>query len=101
MRGLFMRWILPLLSLALVHSAFGEIAVYTGLLSVDNVSTSGRPTLVRVANVVDLSTGQVVTVGLTGGKHDYSYAVGPEVDYVIAKTTDGRGHGVTALAQAS
>ncbi|HEV7405433.1 MAG TPA: autotransporter-associated beta strand repeat-containing protein [Chthoniobacteraceae bacterium] len=96
-----MRWILPLLSLALVHSAFGEIAVYTGLLSVENVSTPGRPTLLRVADVIDLSTGKIVTVGLTGGRTDFSYAVGPEVDYVIAKTDDSRGHGVTVIAQAS
>src|SRR4051812_43825774 len=101
MRGLPMRWILPLLSLALVHSACGEIAVYTGLLAVENVSTTGRPPLLRVADVIDLSTGKVITIGLTGGRTDFSYAVGPEVDYIIAKTTDGRGHGVTAIAQAS
>jgi autotransporter-associated beta strand protein len=96
-----MRWILPFLSLALLPSAFGEIAVYTGVMTVQNASTTGKPSLVRVADVIDLATGKIVTVGLTGGRTDFSYVVGPEVQYVIAKTNDGHGHGSTALAQAS
>lgn len=96
-----MRWILPLLSLALLPSAFGEIAVYTGLQVVQNASNPGGSSIVRVADVIDLSTGTIVTVGLSGGHTDLSYAVGPEVQYVVAKTTDGHGHGLTAFAQAS
>jgi autotransporter-associated beta strand protein len=96
-----MRWILPVLVLALVPSAFGEIAVYTGALSVQNVSIPGVSSLVRVADVIDLSSGKIVTIGLSGGRTDLSYALGPEVQYVVAKTNDGHSHGVTAFAQAS
>lgn len=96
-----MRWILPLLTLAIVAPAHAERAVYTGSLKVQNLANPTAPSVVRVAEVIDLETGKLVTVALTGTKLNFSFNVGSEVESVIAKATDAKKRSTTAFAQAA
>jgi hypothetical protein len=95
-----MRWILPLLSFSLISSALAERAVYTGSLKVQNLA-SPASNVVRVAEVIDLESGKIVTVALTGTKLNFTFNVGSEIECVIAKAVDAKGHSATAFAQAA
>src|SRR4051812_49136478 len=57
---LFMRWLLPLLSLAAIQPVFGELAVYTGSLNTQNGGLPGASSSTRVTQVIDLETGRFV-----------------------------------------
>ncbi|HEV7405432.1 MAG TPA: autotransporter-associated beta strand repeat-containing protein [Chthoniobacteraceae bacterium] len=96
-----MRWILPLLSLAVVTPALAERAVYTGSLKAQNLANPSASNVVRVAEVIDLETGKIVTVALTGTKLNFTFNVGSEVECVIAKAVDAKKHATTAFAQAA
>src|SRR4051812_16873619 len=96
-----MRWILPLLSLAVVTPALAERAVYTGSLKVQNLANPSASSVVRVAEVIELGTGKIVTVALSGTKLDFTFNVGSEIECVVAKAADAKGRSSTAFAQAA
>lgn len=96
-----MRWIAPFISLAMISSAWAERAVYTGSLKAQNLAYPSASSVVKVAEVIDLETGKIVTVALSGTKLNFTYNVGSEVACVIAKATDAKKRSTTAIAQAA
>lgn len=90
-----------LLSLALVCPALAERAVYTGSVKVQNLANPSASSVVRIAEVIDLESGKIVTVALTGTKLNFTFNVGTETECVIAKAADAKGHSTTAFAQAA
>src|SRR4051812_27354558 len=96
-----MRWILPLLSLALAPLAHGDIAVYIGnaTTQISGGSDSSLKSS-RAIQVIDLATGKYRAVVFSGAPRNHSFTVSDEAQYTIAKTAGRRLQTSTSFAEA-
>src|SRR4051812_20446159 len=96
-----MRWILPLLSLALAPLAHGDIAVYVGNATTQQSGGSASSIQSsRAIQVIDLATGKYRAVVFNGAPRNNSFTVSDEAQYTIAKTADRRLQTSTSFAEA-